>query len=146
MPAGPEDDFSAFAGQEHMLFGLRDPFGLIRAELEEALRAQVSDTLLVSIATLEKPKFLTLGRKSDDEAQLIVTHFGCCLRVRLTVLFDERRKGEVIEATLTLLFGQVDVPGKQRFRRHIDLHTDAEGGFDEASFKQRFLAFRADPG
>src|SRR5689334_12077589 len=100
MPASPDDDFTPFAGSEHMFFGLRDPFGLIREEVEEGLREQVPDTEVVSIATLEKPKFLTLGRKTDDENRVVVTHFAFCLRARLTVLFDERRKGEVIEATL----------------------------------------------
>jgi hypothetical protein len=142
MPASPDDDFSAFAGHEHMFFGLRDPFGLIREEVEAALREQVPDTDVVSIATLEQPKFLTLGRKADDETQMIVTHFAFCLRARVSVLFDARRKGEVIEATLTFLFGNVDSPGKQRFRRHFDVHAQAEAEFDDARFKQRFLAFR----
>jgi hypothetical protein len=144
MPAGPDDDFAPFAGLEHMFFGLRDPFGLIRDEVEESLRAQVPDTLLLSIATLETPKFLTLGRKTDAGGNVVVTHFAFCLRARLTVLFDERRKGEVIEATLAFLFGDVDQAGKQRFRRHIDLHDAAEAGFNDAKFKERFLAFRAD--
>src|SRR5687767_2460431 len=98
MPASPEDDFSAFQGQEHMLFGLRDPFGLIRSEVEEGLRQQVPDTVVVSIETRGEPKFLTLGRKVDDGAQLVVTHFAFAVRARLTVLFDEQRRGEVIEA------------------------------------------------
>lgn len=143
MPAGPDDDFSPFAGSEHLFFGLRDPFGLIREEIEQGLREQVSDTELLSIATLEKPKFLTLGRKTDDE-QVIVTHFAFCLRARLTVLFDERRKGEVLEAALTFLFGNVDQPGKQRFRRHFDMHAAADQHFDDAELKRRFLAFRAE--
>lgn len=141
MPAGPDDDFSPFAGSEHLFFGLRDPFGLIRQEVEEGLRQQVADTEVLSIATLQPPKFLTLGRKSDDE-QLVVTHFAFCLRARLTVLFDERRKGEVIEAALTFLFGNVDQPGKERYRRHFDMHAEADAQFDDARFKQRFLAFR----
>ena len=127
-----------------LLFGLRDPFGLIRDEVESGLREQVPDTDVVSIAVLGPPKFLTLGRKAEDGAQLIVTHFAFCLRARLSVLFAEGRKGEVIEATLTFLFANVDAPGKQRFRRHFDVHGEAENGFDDARFKQRFLAFRAE--
>lgn len=145
MPASPDDDFSPFEGSEHMFFGLRDPFGLIRSEVEDGLREQIPDTEVISIATLEKPKFLTLGRKTeDDEGKVIVTHFAFCLRARLTVLFDERRKGEVIEATLTFLFGNVDQPGKQRFRRLFDMHDDANAQFDDEKLKQRFLAFRAE--
>lgn len=142
MPASPDDDFSPFAGSEHLFFGLRDPFGLIRQEVEQSLREQISDTEVISITTLEKPKFLTLGRKTEDELHVVVTHFAFCLRARLTVLFDARRKGEVLEATLSFLFGNVDQPGKERFRRHFDLHEDAERHFDEEKLKDRFLAFR----
>lgn len=141
MPASPDDDFSAFQGREHMFFGLRDPFGLIRSEVEDSLRQQIADTEVVSIATLGEPKFLTLGRKVDDGAQVVVTHFGFAVRAKLTVLFDQRRKGELIESLLTFLFGDVDTSNK-RFRRFIDVHADAERCFEDAVFKERFLAFR----
>jgi hypothetical protein len=139
MPASPDDDFSAFRGHEHMFFGLRDPFGLLRSEVEASLRQQLADTEVLSIATLGEPKFLTLGRKEGE--QVIVSQFAFAVRARLTVLFDERRKGEVLEATLTFLFGGVDTADK-RFRRFIDLHEEGERCFDDAVFKERFLAFR----
>lgn len=142
MPARPEDDFSAFQGSEQMFFGLRDPYGLIRGEIESTLREQVPDTLVASIAITEKPKFLTLGRRGDDDQLAIVTHFGFCARAKLAVLFDEQRKGELIEATLTFLFGNVDVPGSQTFRRYLDLHAEADGHFDDEVFKRRFMSFR----
>jgi hypothetical protein len=142
MPARPEDDFSVFAGREQMFFGLRDPYGLIRSEVEAGLREQIADTEVFSIVTLGEPKFLTLGRKAGEE-QLVVSHFAFCVRAQLTVLFDEGRKGELIEATLTFLFGDVDSSAK-RYRRHFDVHAEAERGFEDAVFKQRFLAFRAE--
>jgi hypothetical protein len=140
MPASPDDDFGAFLGREDMLFGLRDPFGLVRSELTESLREQVPDTELFSIQTQGEPKFLTLGRKEDG--RFVVTHFAFAVRARLTVLFDERRRGEVLEALLTFLFGDVDSEHK-RFRRFIDLHEEAARCFEDAVFKERFLAFRA---
>lgn len=142
MPAGPNDDFSAFDGQEQMFFGLRDPYGTIRAEIENALREQVPDTELASVAIIDKPKFLTLGRRSEDGQHAVVTHFGFCARAKLAVLFDERRKGELIEATLTYLFGNVDVAGSQTCRTHFDLHEDADRHFDDEIFKRRFMTFR----
>ena len=142
MPAQPEDDFSAFAGSEQMFFGLRDPFGMIRAEIENALREQVPDTVLASLAISGKPKFLTLGRRNDDGRHAVVTHFGFCARAKLAVLFDQGRKGELIEATLTYLFGNVDVPGSQTCRTHFDLHEDADRHFDDEVFKRRFMTFR----
>lgn len=141
MPASPDDDFSAFRGQEHMFFGLRDPFGLLRREVEDALCEQVPDTEVLSIATHGEPKFLTLGRKADDE-RVIVTHFAFAVQAKVTVLFDERRKGEVLEALVTLLFGGVDTSEK-RYRRYFDVHEEATRCFDDAVFKERFLAFRA---
>jgi hypothetical protein len=142
MPAGPNDDFSAFEGSEQMFFGLRDPYGTIRAEIENALREQVPDTELASVAIIDKPKFLTLGRRSEDGQHAIVTHFGFCARAKLAVLFDQQRKGELIEATLTYLFGNVDVAGSQTCRTHFDLHEDADRHFDDEVFKRRFMTFR----
>jgi hypothetical protein len=142
MPAHPQDDFSAFEGSEHMFFGLRDPFGMIRTEIENALREQVPDTVLASVSISGKPKFLTLGRKSEDGQHAVVTHFGFCARARLAVLFDEGRKGELIEATLTYMFGNVDVAGSQTCRTHFDLHEDADRHYDDEVFKRRFMTFR----
>lgn len=42
-----EDDFCAFAGHERMFFGLRDPFALIRAQLERSLRRLLSSRAAV---------------------------------------------------------------------------------------------------
>jgi hypothetical protein len=141
MPASPDDDFSAFQDREHMFFGLRDPLGMIRAEVESALREQIADTELVAIQTSGQPKFLTLGRKAEDGETMVVTHFGFAVRAKLTVLFDQRRKGEVLESLLTFLFADVDT-NHRRFRRFFDLHEEAERAFEDEPFKQRFLAFR----
>jgi hypothetical protein len=142
MPAQPADDFAAFEGSEQMFFGLRDPYGMMRSELENALREQVADTVVASIAITDKPKFLTLGRRADDGDKAIVTHFGICARAKVAVLFDEQRKGELLEATLTYLFGHVDKPGSVTCRTHFDLHDDADRHFDDEVFKRRFMTFR----
>jgi hypothetical protein len=144
MPARPDDDFSAFQGNEHLFFNLRDPFGLIRDEIESALRGQVPDTEVLSIVVQQPPKFLTLGRKASDSEPMVVTHFAFCLRARVTVLFEDSRKGELLETTLSCLFGNVDEPGQQVFRSRLDLHEDADRQFDADCFRQRFLAFRDD--
>jgi hypothetical protein len=128
-----------------MFFRLKDPFGMIREEVESVLRAQIPDTDVVSIATFEQPKFLTLGRKDGDGSLAVVTHFGFCVRAKLSVLFDEQRKGEVIESAITFLFANVDQPGAEKCRTFLDMHAEAEAKFDDEVFKQRFLAFRAAP-
>ena len=135
------DDFSAFAGSEHMFFGLADPYGFIRSEVEGALRKQVTDARLKSLVTRDKPKFLTLGRKSDDE-HVIVSHFAFSVLAKLHVTFEGDQREETVEAALTFLFANIDRPGEERCRSHLDLHADAERRFDEETLRARFLAFR----
>lgn len=142
MPADPRDDFGAFAGTEHMMFGLSDPFGLIREETEKGLRRQVPDTILERIATQGEPKFLTLGKKVGDGSQIVVSHFGFCVRARLSVSYEGGTRHEEIESLLTFLFGEVDQPGAERCRTHFDLHGDAERNFTGDAFRARFIAFR----
>lgn len=142
MPADPRDDFGAFTGTEHMMFGLSDPFGMIRQETEQGLRHQVPDTILERIATQGEPKFLTLGKKTDDGSHIVVSHFGFCVRARLSVSFARGTQREEIESLLTFLFGNVDQPGAERCRTHFDLHGDAERNFTDEAFRARFIAFR----
>jgi hypothetical protein len=65
----PVDDWSAFAGNEHMFFGLDEPFAFIRTQVEESLRTQVADTIVDAIVTSGRPKHLTLGRRVDGDAR-----------------------------------------------------------------------------
>jgi hypothetical protein len=136
------DDFSVFAGSEHMFYGLSDPFALVRTEVESSLRAQVADTLIDSIVAHGTPKFLTLGRKVGDGTKIVVTHFGTCFPARITVRYDDGRKREQLAATFTLLLGRVDQPGKEVARTHLDVHADAAQGFTDETFEERFMKFR----
>lgn len=142
MPADPRDDFGAFAGTEHMMFGLSDPFALIRQEIERGLRRQVPDSVLERIATQGEPKFLTLGKKVGDGSQLVVSHFGFCVRARLSVSYTGGTRREEIESLLTFLFSDIDQPGSELCRTHFDLHGDAERNFTDDVFRERFIAFR----
>jgi hypothetical protein len=141
MSADPRDDFSSFAGVEHMLFGLDDPFVRIRAEIEASLTKQVPSTRVESIRCTAEPKFLTLGRRREDEpGKVIVTYFANCFRCTIDVATDTR--AESLIATVTLCFGEVDQPGAERMCSFIDLNDDAEPAFEDAAFQQRFLEFR----
>ncbi len=144
MPADPHDDFSVFDGSEHMFFGLDDPYGVIRQETEAALRRQVPDTVVESIVTYDKPKFLTSGRKVDDGKHIVVTQAGCCFRARVTATGNAGALREVLPSAVTFLSKNLDQPGKQQLRMYFDLHQDAERGFTDEVFKQRFIAFRVD--
>jgi len=126
-----------------MFFGLEQPFQMIRRHVEDGLRKQVADTVVDAIVMEGQPKFLTLGRKTDDASMVIVAHFGLCLMARLSLSCDDGRKHETLPAALTFLFGNVDRPGESTMQTHFDLHRDASSGFDDESFKRRFLKFRA---
>jgi hypothetical protein len=143
MSADPRDDFSGFAGAEHMFFGLEQPFQMIRRHVEDGLREQVADTVVDAIVMEGEPKFLTLGRKTEDARTVIVGHFGFCLMARLTLSCNGGRTRETLPAALTFLFGNVDKKDDTRMQTHFDPHGDASAGFDEATFKRRLLEFRA---
>ncbi|HSS02808.1 MAG TPA: hypothetical protein VLM79_37360 [Kofleriaceae bacterium] len=144
MAADPRDDFSAFAGAEHMLFQLRDPYRMIREEVEAALRGQVSDTEVTAIACGEHPKFLTLGRKTDDGTRVIVSHFGFCVRAQIALTYDAGARREELAAALTFLFGRIDEPGRETQRVFLDVHGDAEQAYTDEGFQARFVAFRSE--
>ena len=144
MAADPRDDFSAFAGAEHMFFQLRDPYRMIREEVVATLRRQVSDTEVTAIACGDHPKFLTLGRKTDDGSKVIVTHFGFCVRARIALTYDAGAQREELLAALTFLFGGVDEPGHETQRVFLDVHGDAEPAYTDEGFQARFVAFRGE--
>jgi len=123
------------------------PFGasvpLVENELDQAQHDRLSDVLAVSSAGMLVRQALWERLEGfDDGKHAVVTHFGFCARARLAVLFDEQRKGELIEATLTFMFGNVDVSGSQTCRTHFDLHADADRHYDDDVFKSRFMTFR----
>jgi hypothetical protein len=144
MQTPAQDDFSAFAGSEHMFFGLEAPYALIRTEVEAGLRRQISDSVLERLETHGEPKFLTLGRKTADPSKVVAAHFGFSVRARLTVSHAAGAKRDTLEAALTFLFVNVDLPGDERCRTHFDLHGDAVRNFTDERFKERFLSFRAE--
>lgn len=141
MPADPRDDFRPFAASEHMFFGLKDPYATIREEILGVLRQQVPETRLHRIVMRGEPKHLTLGRAAEGEpGMLIVAHFAFCLQATLDVTHDEGR--EVLPATATFLFCDVDQPGRERMQVRLDVLEDADPAFAEGVFRQRFHAFR----
>jgi hypothetical protein len=144
MAADPRDDFSAFDGAEHMLVQLRDPFRMIREEVEAALRGQASDTEVVAIACGEHPKFLTLGRKTDDGSDVIISHFGFCVRARIELSYDGGAGREQLPAAATFLFGRVDEPGRETQRVFLDVNGDVEQAYSDEGFQARFVAFRSE--
>lgn len=141
MPADPRDDFSIFADSEHMFFNLKDPFALIREQVEGALRRQIADTQVLGIRCFDEPKWLTLGRKiEDDDSKVVVGHFAVCFRCHVKVLAGGGE--EQLDAAITLLFRDIDRPGAERMALSMDLFADATRAFDDAVFRERFIEFR----
>lgn len=138
----PRDDFGCFAGSEHMFFGIREPFGLIREQVENMFRSQVASSRIHSIRAEGEPKFLTIGRRSEpDDGMVVVSHFAMCFRCSVDVESDEHRE-PALRCTMMMAFGDVDKRGEARMRAWMDLHADADAAFDDEVFRQRFLEFR----
>jgi hypothetical protein len=137
MRSDPRDDFNAFAGQEHMLFSLAEPYMMIREAVESMLRGQVADVVVERIATFGEPKFLTLGRKIDD-GKLIVTAFAFAVSAMVDVR-SAAHGAQQLRATVSFLFRDVDA-GDMDHRTFLDLNDDAPRGIEE--LQPRFLAFR----
>jgi hypothetical protein len=138
MRSDPRDDFSIFAGREHMFFGLTEPFAMIREEIESSLRKQVADVVVERIAGRDEPKFLTLGKKIEDGSKMIVTAFAFAFSSTIDVSSSHGK--ERLDATVTFLFRDVDKPGSEKCRTYVDLNADAPRGLTEV--QERFLAFR----
>jgi hypothetical protein len=142
-PPDPRDEFAGFAGNEHMFFGLADPYGLIRGELERGLREQVPDTAIASIQMGGEPLFLTLARQEGDSA--VVTHFAFCLQALVSLSYAGGSKSESWPAALTFLFAHVDQPAARRkLRTYFDLHDETKVGYTAEKLKERLLKLRAD--
>jgi hypothetical protein len=138
----PRDDFGVFEGSEHMFFGLDRPFAVLREELESMFRQQVPSSRLNAIVADGEPKFLSLGRRlEDDEDKLIVTHYAVCFQSTIDVEADDHREPE-LRCTMTIAFGDIDRPGEQRMQAWMDVHADADPAFEDEAFKSKFLAFR----
>ena len=140
------DDFSAFADVERELPGLFervDVFRMIRSRTELGLRNQVPDSVLERIETFGDPKFVVFGKATDEPSRVIVTHSAFCVRARLFVSYHATER-EVVDATLTFFFGNLDVPENTIVKAHFDLHHEAELNFTDDQFESRVLAFRAE--
>ncbi|MBA2539536.1 MAG: hypothetical protein H0V17_07875 [Deltaproteobacteria bacterium] len=138
MPADPRDDFAVLEGAEHMLFGLDDPYAVIRREVTTYLRQTTPDTAVQRIVVYGDPKWLTLTRRDGDA--MPVTGFGLCMQARVTSVIGYA--SEQAAATVTLLCCRWDQPGRELVRAYVDFGTDAEPGFSDEAFQHRLFAFR----
>ena len=146
IPEPHDDDFGAFAVAEGIFHGLFAPdvFRVIRRETEVGLRQQVSDSVLNRIETFGSPKSLSVVREIPGASSGRVTHFAFCVRARLFVSYAGGRNREVIDATLTFFFADMDLDDGPRYRADFDLHREAELGYADDRFKSRALAFIAE--
>ncbi len=143
MPADPRDDFGVLEGSEHMLFGLDDPYGVLRVETARYLAQTTPDLELESIACTGSPKWLTITRRIDPQNSLMtVTSFGLCTEA--VIMFGSGYGSEQAEATITLLCVRWNEPYRQLVRAYVDLGADVVPGYTDEAFQHRLLAFRAE--
>jgi hypothetical protein len=117
------DDVTPLTACDHWLGWLGDdPAQAVRNEIEEVLRKQVPTARLEWLRLLDRPYFLTGGRKlPDDPGKLIVT------RAALAVSFELQVRAEGREDRLRGVFSWVAsglANGVRRDRIYFDL--DAE--------------------
>lgn len=142
MPADPRDDFEILEGNEHMLFGLADPYAVLRREAARYLEQLTPDLELERIACTGAPKWLTITRRAPESLELAVTGFGLCTPATLT--FGSGYASEEASATITLLCVRWNEPLRELVRAYVDLGADVEPGYSDEAFQHRLLAFRAE--
>lgn len=128
-----------------MLFGLADPLTLVRRSTESVLREQVPDTVLIRIATLGEPKFLTIGRNERRlfrREHVLVTHFGFSVKATLDVTSGGGSSHASPDSALTFLFGNIHKKGAEISRSYVDLDLDVQRVFTDEAFQKRFLELR----
>jgi hypothetical protein len=145
MPADPRDDFGAFAGSEHFLTWLRDPYAMIREAIEDGVRHNVADTIVDSIATFDVPYFVFDGpwfpartRSAGGGADPRVTCAGFCVALRCAVRTPSLGRSEILVGALTVMMGRIDKPGRETMRVMFDPHGDFQRAFNEQTLKRRF--------
>lgn len=82
-----KDDFSLLTDSLHMFRWLHpEPLEEIRASLQQNFNQQLAGSTLQWFQVTTPPQWRTGGRKTEDEAKLVVTRagvaFGCAMEVR----------------------------------------------------------------
>jgi hypothetical protein len=135
-----EDDFRVFDGQEHMFFGIANPWGFIRYEIEEALRSSPPHFQVEQITAYDTPKFLTLCREADADGNATISHYGFSFKAKLKVSHPQVGTDVVMDMIMTCFFADIDQP-KPRKVAIFDL-KNTEGKFTDEIFTERFIQFR----
>ena len=126
-----------------MFFGLDEPYAMIRAQIEETLRAQVAGTEVAAIRGLGEPLWVSLGRKLEAEPDKVqIGHFAFCFRCALDL--GTPRGRERLQACVTFMFRDIDIEGGAQSRYFLDLGEDADKAFDKDILTHRFLEFRGE--
>jgi hypothetical protein len=135
-----EDDFQIFGGQEHMFFGIANPYEFIRYEIEEALRNAPPHLKVEQIAAYGNPKWVTLVRQADAGGNAPISHYGVSFKAKLIVSHPQALANGVVDVVMTFFFGNIDRP-EPRKKSIFDL-KNTEHKFRDELFTERFIAFR----
>jgi hypothetical protein len=132
----PQDDFAKLTGSDHWLEWLGDdPATAVRTSVAEILEEQVAGAALTWFKIVDEPKFVTAGRRSPDDPELlIVTRAGMAAPFALGVAKPGPDGGlEILWGVFSVAVVGIDRGDKARSRVWFDLWT----GLDEAEQELR---------
>ncbi len=147
MESGSRDDWSVlFAGDHRLDVGARDLPAVVRAAVETSLAAQLGDVELRAVAAHGTPRFVTLGRRAEEDRAVRVVCTGFCVEARLTVSRAPAGAPDsaVVPSALTCFFGPAGDSARLAVRAHLDVFANARHGLREDTFRSRLEAFRSE--
>ncbi|MFH9295595.1 hypothetical protein [Streptomyces sp. NPDC017520] len=123
----PQDDFSKLTEPDHWLGWLGDnPAAAVREGIEESLRAQVADAVVEWVKILETPRFLTAGRQSSkNDEVMLVTRAALAAPFALSVR-TTRHGRSVLLGVFSWAAVNLSPPGVRKDRHWFDLGVELD--------------------
>jgi hypothetical protein len=123
------DDFQPLTASDHWLGWLGDdPAKAVRGEIEGILQQQVPTATLEWVRLVDKPYFLTGGRKlPDDPGKMIVTRAALAIAFELQVRSADRV--DRLHGVFSWVASGLD--GKRRDRVYFDLDAELRGASEQ---------------
>lgn len=121
----PQDDFGKLTETDHWLGWLGDdPAAAVRKGVEESLRAQVADAVAEWVKILETPRFLTAGRQSSENDQvMLVTRAALAAPFALSVRTTQHGRS-VLMGVFSWAAVNLSPPGVRKDRHWFDLGVE----------------------
>ena len=150
-PAGvPEraatDDWSAFAGHEHVFLGMNEPGAFLRSCVEGVLGQSAPGVTVDSIRALDRPKHLLAARPPAPGGSARILALAVAFPASLEVSQQGGSTRDRVECCVTVLLGDLDKPGRQRVARFLDIAGNGPAALEDNRFAARFAEFQREIG